>query len=547
MHVGSAIAQALEDHGTEHVFLVPGESYLAVLDGLHDTDISTIVCRHEGGAAYMADAYGKATGKPGVVMVTRGPGAANAKIGVYTAWQDAVPLVLFIGLIPREDRYRESFQEFDPHQWFGSIAKGVFIVDEPDRASGVVANAMRLAQQGRPGPVVVGLPEDVVAAQFPGGELAPPIKVAHGSVSTADAEVLKEHLEKAERPLIFEGGQGWTQEACDAVQQFAEEHEIPVVGDTRSSDRIGFDSPANAGWLGTARKEETAQLLDDADLLITVGGILWDKPTDNFTRRQDYGAANIVITPDPDLVGHTAAVTRHIIASPVAFAEALGSLKLDSTPDTSEWFTRARELHLEHSTLPTVAKRYDEPAGCVDMHDVMEALIKQLPDDAICTYGAGNHCFWPQRFFPTRTFPSMIANRLGSMGYSLPAGIASKLAFPDRFTVVFTGDGEFMMNGNELITAVRYHTPVLIVVVDNAQYGTIRMHQEKHYPGRVSGTQLENPEFCKLAEANGAWAAKLDGPAQVDNTVEEAVRQVADGRVALLHVRVDQEQAEPLP
>ena len=216
-------------------------------------------------------------------------------------------------------------------------------------------------------------------------------------------------------------------------------------------------------------------------------------------------------------------------------------------PDTSEWFTRARELHLEHSTLPTVAKRYDEPAACVDMHDVMEALIKQLPDDAICTYGAGNHCFWPQRFFPTRTFPSMIANRLGSMGYSLPAGIASKLAFPDRFTVVFTGDGEFMMNGNELITAVRYHTPVLIVVVDNAQYGTIRMHQEKHYPGRVSGTQLENPEFCKLAEANGAWAAKLDDPAQVDNTVEEAVRQVADGRVALLHVRVDQEQAEPLP
>ncbi|MBG6121141.1 thiamine pyrophosphate-dependent enzyme [Corynebacterium aquatimens] len=555
MHVGSAIAQTLQEHGVSHAFVVPGESYLALLDGLYDSAITPIICRHEGGAAYMADAYGKATGTPGVVMTTRGPGAANAKIGVYAAWQDAVPLVMFVGLIPQADRYRESFQEFDPNMWFDDITKGVFVVDDPQRASGIVSNAFFLAQSGRPGPVVVGLPEDVLTEEFT-GQIAPPITVSGGAVSDEDLDVIAEQLARAQRPLILEGGQGWTPDACAALQHFAETHQIPVVNDTRSSDRISFDSPAYAGWLGTARSDDTAELLNNADLLITIGGVLWDKPTDNFSLRQDYDATNIVITPDTTLRGHSGAVTRHIIASPEVFAQSLERLEQRLTaPDagaaasagdsSSTWFTTARAIQEDFSRIPAPGDRFDEPDGTADFYDVMAELTARLPDDAIATFGAGNHCFWPQRFFPTRQYPSMIANRLGSMGYSLPAGIAAKLAFPDRFTVVFTGDGEFMMNGNELITAVRYDTPLLIVLLDNAQYGTIRAHQEKHYPDRVVGTQLENPDFCVMAEACGAWGRRVDNSDEIPAVLDEAIAQVEGGRVALVHVVVAQDQAAP--
>ena len=357
-------------------------------------------------------------------------------------------------------------------------------------------------------------------------------------------EVVSEALRNAERPLIFEGGQGWDQEACDAVQAFAERYEIPVLNDMRSSDKIHFSSPANAGWLGSARSDDTAALLEDADLVLAIGGKLWDKPTDNFSLRQEESAQNILINSDPDLKANSGSVAHHVLADPSTFAAELYRLNLDGKPDTGEWFANARATHEAFSTIPS--EGFDDlPEGSVDMNEVMAAVVERLGDDAICTYGAGNHCFWPQRFFPTRQFPSMLATRLGSMGYSVAAGMAAKIAHPDRQVVVFTGDGELMMNGQEIVTAVRYDTPMIIVLVDNAQYGTIRAHQRKHYPDRVEGTQLSNPDFVQWAESMGAWATRIDDPGTITQSVQSAFDAVADGRVALLHVIVDQGFATP--
>lgn len=545
MHVGQAIVKTLERHGVQRSYLVPGESFLSVLDGLHDSPIEAIVCRHEGGASFAAEAHGKATGEAGICMVTRGPGAANAKIGVYTAWQDETPMVLFIGLVPTTDRYRGAFQEFDVNAWYDDITKGVFVIDDPERASRIVADAIHLANSGRRGPVVVGLPEDIIEEAYP-GEIASPFALSRGAVSDNDIRVITEALLSAKRPLIFEGGQGWSQDAADAWQRFAEEHQIPVLNDMRSSDKIHFDSPANAGWLGAARNEDTAQLPEDADVLLLVGAKLWDKPTDNYSLRQGLSRTNIVISTDADQLATSGAITHHVLADPSIAAQELNRIDLTNKPDTSEWFTRARALHEDFSTIPPADERFpDLPEGTVDMYAVMEELTSRLDESALVTYGAGNHCFWPQRFFPTRRFPSMLATRLGAMGYSIASAMAAKLADPKRTVVAFTGDGELMMNGQELVTAVRYNTPMLVVLVDNEQYGTIRANQEKTYPGRVSGTQLVNPDFAEWARSMGAWAETVERNEEVPGTIERAFQKLDDGHVVLLHVKVDQDHATP--
>ncbi|WP_350354602.1 thiamine pyrophosphate-dependent enzyme [Corynebacterium aquatimens] len=281
-------------------------------------------------------------------------------------------------------------------------------------------------------------------------------------------------------------------------------------------------------------------------MLIQVGAKLWDKPSDNFSLRQELDRVNVVISADPDQIANSGAITHHVLADPATFAEALGSVNLDGKPDTAEWFAEAREIHEAFSTIPPAGERFPNlPEGAVDMYGVMEAIVEKLDARALCTYGAGNHCFWPQRFFPTRAYPSMLATRLGAMGYSVASAMAAKLADPERTVVAFTGDGELMMNGQELITAVRYETPMLVVVVDNQQYGTIRANQEKHYPGRVEGTQLVNPEFTLWAQSMGAWAEKVEVDDEVRGAVDRAFEQVEAGRVALLHVVVDQDHATP--
>lgn len=544
-HVGTAIAESLAAHGTSRAFLVPGESFLPVLDGLYNSPVEAIVSRQEGGASYMAEAYGKATGEPGVAMVTRGPGASNAFVGVHTGWQDGTPMVIFVGLIPFSDRDRESFQEFDPKAWFGTQAKQVFVLDDPTRASRVVAEAFFQAKQGRPGPVIVGLPEDVLYQDFE-GEIEAPIPVTEGAVSAADAAYVSEKLAAAKKPLIFAGGGRWTPESARAIEKFAEINQIPVVHDFRASDRISFSSPANAGWLGYGRNEHAAELLSEADVLLEVGALLTDVPSDGYTLRQDPHAENIVVNIDTGLRGHSGAISRHILASPVALAEALDNINTGEISSAqSEWFKNARRAHQEFSTIPSESDWRATSAGTAHMEAVIKALQDQLPEEAIFTFGAGNHCIWAQQFLPTQHYPSQLAARNGSMGYSVPGAVSAKLQFPERPVVAIAGDGEYLMNGQELATAVQFGAPFLTVIMTNGEFGTIRDHQKNHFPDRVSGTQLANPDFAAVAKGYGAHGESVDADADVAGAIERALNAVNNGIPAVVNVYTDQDLSLP--
>jgi len=534
---GQLIVDALARHGADRVFCVPGESYLDVLDALYDSEISTVVCRHEGGAAYMAEAQGKLTGRPGIVMVTRGPGAANAFVGVHTAFQDGVPMILFVGLIPLPHRHRQAFQEFDVSGWFGTTAKQVLVLDQAERAPEVIAAAYHAALSGRPGPVVIGLPEDVLVEKVD-VTAVPPLPVSNGSVSERDVARLGSLLGGARAPLVVVGGTRWTAEASRGVARWAEAWSLPVAGDFRAYDLIDHSSPSYVGQLGYGRDDRLAQRLADADLVIALGGALSDVPTDGFTLRQDREAMNVVVSPDPSLLGHLGAVKQQILASPVAFADAVDGWAPSSEVSWTSWTEEARAQHVEFSSLPE-ASSFD-PDTQTEMTAVMRALTDRLADDAIVTFGAGNHAIWAQRFVHHHQPGTLLGPRNGSMGYGTAAAISASLAHPDRLVVSIAGDGCFLMNGQELATAVQYGAAPLVVVMDNGQYGTIRAHQEAHYPGRVSGTQLQNPDFAALAASFGAHGEAVHTNRQIEPALERALSAVQDRRVpALLHVLVD--------
>jgi len=544
-HAGQAIVDSLALHGVNRIFAVPGESYLAVLDGLHGADIETVVCRQEGGAAYMAEAHGKFTGEPGVAMVTRGPGAANAFVAIHSAWQDATPMVLFVGLIPVADRERESFQEFDPKAWFGTQAKRVLVLDEASRASEVVAEAFFAAKSGRPGPVIVGLPEDVITHEFT-GDLHPVISVAEGAVSAQELELISTALVGAQKPALFIGGQRWTPESAAAVTTFAEENGIPVIQDWRASDRIPFDSEVFVGALGYGRTEETARIFAEADVLLAIGAVPTDVPTDGYTLRQSPDATNIVVNIDSSLRGRSGALTAHILASPVAFAAAVKDLRLGKAAQWDSWRATGRAAQAAFSELPDVSALPATREGTGHMSAVVSELVRRLPQDAVYSFGAGNHCAWAQRYLPTNVFPSQLSMRNGSMGYSVPAAVAASLQSPERLAVAIAGDGEFLMNGQEFATAVQYGAAMLILVMDNGQFGTIRDHQEHHFPGRVSGTQLANPDFAAYARAFGGHGETVTSDEQAAIAVERSLKAVQDQRIpAIIHVITDPAIALP--
>ena len=535
-HAGRAIAESLVRHGVDRVFTVPGESYLAVLDGLYDTDIRNVVCRHEGGAAYMADAYGRSSGAVGVAMVTRGPGAANALVAVHTAWQDASPLVLFVGLVPVGDRDREAFQEFDPRAWFGSQAKRVLVLDAPDRASEVVAEAFHAAVSGRPGPVIVGLPEDVVAAEF-SGELRDPIPLPESAVPAADRAAIAEMLGEAERPLLLIGGEGWGAQAAASTVAFAERNDLPVLQDWHAAGRVPTGSAVYVGQSAFGGPEHAVRALAEADLVVTIGTVLGDTVTDSFRVPRAPGSRTVVISPDAALRGHAGTVTRHVLATPAACAEALGTLTLARTESRaesrSEWLRTLRDAHLATLDVAT------PPPS--DAHASMTRVIREVAarvSDPIVTLGAGNHGAWAA-LLETRSFPAELGPRNGSMGYSIPAGVAAALAHPERPVIALAGDGEFLMNGQELATAAQEGAAPLVVVMDNRQFGTIRVHQEREYPGRVSGTQVASPDFALLAAGYGGHGETVSRDADAPAAVERALAAVAAGRFALLHVVVD--------
>jgi acetolactate synthase-1/2/3 large subunit len=533
---GHVIVDSLVAHGVKRAHVVPGESFLEVLDGLHGSDIETIVCRHEGGAAYMAEADGKMNQLPGVAMVTRGPGAANAHVGLHTAWQDSTPMILFVGLIPFAHRDREAFQEFDIKAWFGTGAKRVMVLDHAERASEIVAEAFFAAMSGRPGPVVIGLPEDVIRQQIPAA-LHPPIPVAAGGMTSADAEALAAALAESAKPLFVTGGNDWTQEGADQLTAWLERHSIPAAAEWRTEGTVPFSSPSYVGPIGYGRPRPTYDLLEETDLLVFVGTVPGDVITDGFLCRQDWNKKNFLVTMDPSLRGRSGAVTYQIVSKPDVFVRDLAKIQLPVKDEWRAWTAKMRAEQESFAKLPSAVPG----EGLARMDTLMASLVPGLPQDAMVTFGAGEHTNWAHRYFPTERYASMISARNGSMGYSVPSAIAASLAHPGRRVVTIAGDGEFLMNGQELATAAQYMATPLVVVMDNQEYGTIRTHQERHYPSRVSGTQLRNPDFAAMAQAFGGFGIRVEKDHDVPEAVNAALRAIDEDRVfALIHLVVEQ-------
>ncbi len=536
LSAGHVIVDSLLAHGVRRVHVVPGESYLEVLDGLHASPIETIVCRHEGGASYMAEADGKMNQVPGIAMVTRGPGAANAHVGLHTAWQDSTPMVLFVGLIPFNHRDREAFQEFDIKAWFDTGAKRVMVLDHAERASEIVAEAMFAALSGRPGPVVVGLPEDIIREHI-NPSLHPPIPVAGGGMTGEDSDALAQALAASSKPLFVTGGNDWTQEGADRLTRWLECHHIPAAAEWRTEGTVPFDSPSYVGPIGYGRPRPTHDLLEETDLLVFVGTVPGDVITDGFLNRQDWNEVNFIVTMDPSLRGRSGGVSRQIVAKPDAFVRDLVRIALPVKDEWKAWTGRMRAQQEQFATLPDAAPG----TGAARMDTLMANLMPTLPADAMVTFGAGEHTNWAHRYFPTRSYASMISARNGSMGYSVPSAVAASLAYPSRRVVTIAGDGEFLMNGQELATAAQYGATPLVIVMDNQEYGTIRTHQERHYPHRISGTQLKNPDFALMAEAFGGFGIRVELDRDIPGALAAALKAIDEDQVfALIHLVVEQ-------
>ncbi|WP_167194082.1 thiamine pyrophosphate-dependent enzyme [Brevibacterium pigmentatum] len=532
LSAGHLIVEELEAHGVTRTYLVPGESYLDVIDGLRDSSITSIVCRQEGGAAYMAVAEGRMTGVPGIAMVTRGPGAANVKVGVHTAFQDATPLVVFVGLIPTDHRGRESFQEFDLNGWFSSTAKKVLTLDDPDKAAEVVVDAMHTAVTGRPGPVIVGLPEEVLVRPSSGTVLPPRV---HGSASpyAGDVTELRARITAADRPVLVIGGEDWSPSTSRRIAQWSRDRGLGVIGTFRAYDGIDHDSPNFLGILGYGAAPVAKRVLAEADLHIYLGCVRTDVATDGFTNGVDQ--RTVVIGPDADAHGHFGRLDQHIVTSVSRFAQSLFTEEgtrtysvssdgsIDEPPlgdDLSEaagdavplpdWVAEAR-AELEAWRKPQVAASGSAAsAGFVDMDEAFVHVKELLPEDAIITYGAGNFSGWATRFLPTHGFPSALGPRNGSMGFGLPAAVAAALVHPERSVFCIAGDGDFLMNGQEMATAVQYGADLTVVLNDNSVYGTIRGHQDRDYPGRATATALQNPDFAAMATAFGGLGIRVE-------------------------------------
>ncbi|WP_423447070.1 thiamine pyrophosphate-dependent enzyme [Kocuria sp. KSNUG] len=538
MSAGHVIVESLAAHGVERAYVVPGESYLDVLDGLHGSAIETVVCRHEGGAAYMAEADGKMNQVPGVAMVTRGPGAANAHVGLHTAWQDSTPMVLFVGLIPFEHREKEAFQEFDPHQWFASGAKRVMVLDHAERASEYVAEAMFAARSGRPGPVVVGLPEDVITREID-ATLHPEIPVAGGGMTVDDWKALEAALQQSMKPLFVFGGNDWSAQGAERFTRWLEEHHIPAAAEWRCEGTVPFGSPSYVGPIGYGRPKPTFDLMEETDLLVFVGTVPGDVITNGFLVRQDWSKENFIVTMDPSMRGRSGAVTYQIVAKPDVFVRDLVRMTLPVKDTWRDWCHRMRQQQVDFST----PQPRPEQDGTATMDALMTELVRTLPEDAMVTFGAGEHTNWAHRYFPTNGYASMISARNGSMGYSVPSAVAASLNFPGRRVVSIAGDGEFLMNGQELATAAQYGATPLVIVMDNQEYGTIRTHQERQYPGHVSGTQLKNPDFAAMAAAFHGVGVRVERQSEIPEGLERAYRAIdEDHTFAVIHLVVEQRQ-----
>jgi acetolactate synthase-1/2/3 large subunit len=505
---GQILVDCLRVQGVDTAFCVPGESYLAVLDALRDAqqEIRLVVCRQEGGAAIMADAYGKLTGRPGICFVTRGPGATNASTGVHTAFQDSTPLILFVGQVKRAFRDREAFQEVDFRAMFAPLAKWSAEINEPRRIPEYVHRAFQTARAGRPGPVVLSLPEDVlsevVQEEIDLGSAAAPSPPAPRVDQMAALEAL---LRRALRPLLLIGGGGWNEAAGRDVMAFADRNEIPVAVSLRCQDYVDNAHPNYVGHLGIAAEPSLVARVQEADLLIALGPRLGDMTTAGYTLLEPPrpGKTLVHVYPDPEELGRVYQADLPINAGTTTVAAALGSMPRFEHRPWAEW-ARAARADYEKSLEPL-----PQP-GQVDLGRVMVTLNRTLPEDAIVCSGAGNYTGWVHRHWRFRKWRSQLAPTSGAMGYGVPAAVAAKLIHPHRTVLSVNGDGCFLMHGQELATAAHYGARILFIVVNNGIYGTIRMHQEREYPGRVYASDLTNPNFAALARAYGLFGERVE-------------------------------------
>ncbi|HEY9553316.1 thiamine pyrophosphate-binding protein [Allosphingosinicella sp.] len=527
---GRILIDNLVAQGCDRIFCVPGESYLAALDALHDTpEIDLVVCRQEGGVTYMAEADGKMTGRPGVAFVTRGPGATNASVGIHVAMQDSTPMILFIGDVARGDRDREGFQEVDFQTMFAPLSKWAARIDDAARIPEYVARACAVAISGRPGPVVLALPEDMLRDEVAAVD-RPRVERPAQVPCPNEIAMIGDKLRASKRPVAIVGGAGWTREGGEAFARFAEAWGLPVAVGFRRQDSLTNECPVYAGNLGYGPNPKLVERVKAADLLLVAGARLGEATTDGYTLvTPDHpGQTLIHIHPDPGELGRVYRTDQAMCVDMNV------GLALETLEPPSPRPTAGEEAHREWLEWSTAqAKDIALDLGQVVMH-----MREALPADSIICNGAGNFSGWWHRYWRYAEQPSQLAPTNGSMGYGMPAGVAAALRHRDRQVVVVAGDGDFMMTGQELATAVRHGADMLILVVDNASYGTIRMHQEREYPERLSGTELVNPDFAALARAYGAWAETVE---RTKDFAPALARTKARSGVKLLHLKTDVE------
>jgi acetolactate synthase-1/2/3 large subunit len=534
---GEVLVDQLVAHGVRHAFCVPGESYLAVLDAFYDRDVALTVCRQEAGAAIMAEAVGKSTGRPGICFTTRGPGATNAAHGIHIAHQDSSPLIMFVGQVAREMREREAFQEIDFPAVFGSMTKWATEIQDAARIPEIVSRAFYTATNGRPGPVVIGLPEDMLTDRVVLPD-APPFEPVETWPGSSDMARLQKLIWGARQPVMLVGGSRWSEAACAATMRFAERFALPVATVFRRGHLFDALHPCCAGDLGIGPNPKLLARIKGADLVIAVGTRLGEMASQSYTLFEIPGPRQtfVHVHPSAEEIGRVYRPHLAINAAPTAFAAALEGLQ---PPNEIPWREGTRTAHadcLAWTETPTA-----QP-GAVNLGAVMVWLREHLGPDAILCSGAGNFSAWIHRYYRFRRFATHIAPTSGSMGYGVPAAVAMKRLYPERTVVCIAGDGDFLMSGQEFATAVQYELPLVVVLADNSIYGTIRMHQEREYPGRIIATDLKNPDFAAYARAFGGFGATVEKTADFAAAYEAAVK---SGKPAIVHLKIDPEAVTP--
>jgi acetolactate synthase-1/2/3 large subunit len=528
---GQLVVAALRAHGVDMAFSVAGESYLEVLDALFDApQIRLVTCRQEGGAAFMAEAYGKLTGKPGVLLVTRGPGACNASIGVHTAFQDSTPLVVLVGQVARHQIDREAFQEVDFRKMFAPLAKWVAQIDMAERVPELINQGFQIAVSGRPGPVVLALPEDMLRDRSPAA-VSGPYRAVHAHPGAADLAALRRLLAAAERPILLVGGSGWSDDACRDIAKFAGANDLPVCCSFRRQDIVDNRIPCFVGDLGTGASPSLVARVKEADLLLAVGARIGEITSQSYSLLgiPEPGKVLVHVHASAEELGRVFRPSLAIQSGMPEFAAAIAMMAPVVAPRWSSW-REAMRAEYEAGLIPPPA------GGSLDLGEIMRWLRDRLPDDAIVTSDAGNFSGWPNRFLQYRRPGRQLGPTSGAMGYGVPAAVAAKLVHPDRLVVGFCGDGGFMMTGQELTTAMLEGTGPIILVFNNSMYGTIRMHQERRFPGRVVGTALRSPNFLALAQAYGVFGASIAHTADFAPAFEEAA---SSNRAAIIELKMD--------